>query len=172
METNPNDIVFVCEGRKIFSKYSTPRQLGLEDDCELCESSHSNLLLDTHSGLVGYYKSYWEQKEKRDKEERYRLIHGSPPPEEQGSLFPPITEAPAEPAKTRVCLRGTWGSFKVNVAAFVHVTTLTQVYCAKASKDASLAKGLKLQFDGDTLSPETTVGDLDMEDGDIIDVEV
>ncbi|WVF71583.1 hypothetical protein IAT40_006391 [Kwoniella sp. CBS 6097] len=50
------------------------------------------------------------------------------------------------------------------------VNTVLRFYCRKIGKPKEDADGLRLVFDGETLDGEMTIGELDIEDGDMMDV--
>lgn len=122
--------------------------------------------------LVGYEKAHWERLEKEKREARMRLINGSPPPVESSQPDIAREDTPEAAAAKRLKLSGGWGDYSIKVADTVKISSIAEYYCHKASKDAGLAGKIRLTFDGDVLDVDSTVGDLDVEDGDMIDVMV
>ena len=129
---------------------------------------------------VGYEKAHWDRLENERRKNVERLIKG-PGEEDEGSdgeadrgdySKSTSVEPEKEPEKrTKISLRGASGTYVVRVADYVTGTTLAKVFCEKAGKPASEVEKLRLTFDGDRIESETTVKELDLEDGDIIDVE-
>jgi hypothetical protein len=111
------------------------------------------------------------QKEKQ--REVDRLLHGDVPlsPERSDDVQPAAAPAP-EVKKIKISLRGAWGTYKISVPIRTTGIQLAEVYCDKSDRDVGLAKGVRLMFDGDKIGAEETLEDLDMDDGDQIDVEV
>ena len=58
----------------------------------------------------------------------------------------------------------------MNAHEHVTATYMVKWYCQKANRDPAEAAGMHLKFDGDVIHPTTTVGDMDVENGDQIDV--
>lgn len=80
-------------------------------------------------------------------------------------------EAPvaAEKKGTILKLRGTWGELLMRVPDNITIKILAAHYCKKHDR-AGEEDSIKLEFDGETLELETSIGDLGVEDRDILDV--
>ncbi|OCF36743.1 hypothetical protein I316_01339 [Kwoniella heveanensis BCC8398] len=59
---------------------------------------------------------------------------------------------------------------RLGAPSSMKVSTVLRFYCQKVGRPKEDAKGLKLVFDGETLDGEMTIGELDIEDGDMMDV--
>lgn len=124
---------------------------------------------------VGYNKDHWDRLEAEKVRETQRLLNGTPPRSPSPSAATSASAAaplPVAKKKISVCLRGEWGTIKMKTADFVKFSVLAQYYCNQTGKSLDLAPGLKLEFDGEVMDPESSVGDADMDEGDMIDVKV
>lgn len=80
--------------------------------------------------------------------------------------------SPKPETKVKVCLRGSWGEVKLAIAPSISFDTLAKAYCMKRNREDKFAPRITFSFDGDNIGRYTTVGELDIEDGDMIDVHV
>lgn len=81
------------------------------------------------------------------------------------------SEAPIEISdKVRINLMGPFGQVSATVLPHVTAASLCKYYLKRTDKDRSLIDTTRLSLDGETLEPEMTVDDMDVEAGDQIDV--
>jgi hypothetical protein len=80
--------------------------------------------------------------------------------------------SPKPEKKVKLCLRGPWGDVKLGILESIPFDTLAKAYCMKTKKAETLASKITFSFDGETIGRYSTVGELDIEDGDMIDVHV
>ena len=69
-------------------------------------------------------------------------------------------------------MRGAWGEVKLGIAHSIAFDTLAKAYCMKMKREEKHAANISFSFDGETIGRYSTVGELDVEDGDMIDVHV
>jgi hypothetical protein len=93
----------------------------------------------------------------------------SPGAEAEGDVAVP---SPKPEKKVKLCLRGAWGEVKLAIAHSIPFDTLAKAYCMKTKKEEKFASKISFSFDGETIGRYVTVGELDIEDGDMIDVHV
>lgn len=82
----------------------------------------------------------------------------------------PASASPAPIKKIKICLQGAWGSTKFGVIPEVTGLALAELYCEKNQKDIKIARTLKLYFDGELIGVEATAEQIDLDDGDLVDV--
>jgi hypothetical protein len=70
----------------------------------------------------------------------------------------------------RFTLSGEEGSTQARVASHVLASALCKFYCKKLNLDMTMAAKLRLSLDGDAIDPDTKFGDMDVDDGDQVDV--
>lgn len=135
---------------------------------------------------VAYEKVVWEKvQELQRKAERERLFGddddfgasptGSPSKSKAGSPAPDTAAASVpEPVedenKVKMKLRGAAGELNTRATKETKVSTLIKYYCTKFNIAADRAAGMYLDLDGEQFTGDSTVNDLDLEDGDMVDV--
>lgn len=72
--------------------------------------------------------------------------------------------------KIRINLMGPFGQVTATVLPHVTAASLCKFYLKRTDKDKSLVDTTRLSLDGETLEPDTTVEDMDVEAGDQIDI--
>ena len=72
--------------------------------------------------------------------------------------------------KSRFTLSGAEGDVQAIVQAHVTAKTLCKYYAKKRNLDESVVASLRLSLDGETMDPNTKVADMDVDDGDQVDV--
>lgn len=130
--------------------------------------------------VVGYERSVWErlEKEKRARQARELAeLNGSQYPEDDDPPSPsrdrpPGVEAESQEKAERIklVLRGEWGEKRLGAEKTVTVGVMLRYYCKEMGKSAEEAKKLKMRFDGETIGHETTVGETEVENGDILEI--
>lgn len=74
--------------------------------------------------------------------------------------------------KVKLVLRGPKGDeWRFSVSKTTLVSTLLRYYCTKSGIGEDEAANLRLSFDGEHFDSNATVEDMELESGDLIDVE-
>ncbi|WOO77048.1 Ubiquitin-like protein pmt3/smt3 [Vanrija pseudolonga] len=171
----PEEILVTYNGRRIFATSQTLLQLGIFESAE----------------FSGYERATWDKLERQRKADQARLLgvesredaaddnadnDGTPRRVTSGS---PDTsgagaskEAPAPPAdetqRVRIIVRGAKGDeIRFATKVTTPASTILKYYC---SKSGIAEIGLSLWWDGEAVEPTTTLEELDVENGDIVEV--
>lgn len=141
---------------------------------------------------AGYEKPIWEKFERQRKAEQARLLgvdtseeaadgtdnNGSPrrvasgSPDTSGTAGGASTEAPAKPAdetqRVRIIVRGAKADeIRFATKVTTPASTILKYYCSKSGIDET---GLSLWWDGEAVEPTSTLEELEVENGDIVEV--
>ncbi|CAK9785443.1 hypothetical protein CC85DRAFT_330383 [Cutaneotrichosporon oleaginosum] len=156
-----DQLVLVHEGQRIFSPDKTPKQLGISFTGE----------------LKGYELSVYEKIQKAERRARLALFdseprQGSDDKERSSARSPSPLRVPSPPAvqKVKLHLRGPKGELHFTAAPTTLVSTILRYYCNKQGVDPSEVERYRLEFDGEHFEGDATVGDMELESGDLIDV--
>lgn len=167
---NPADLILEHEGSKVYSGL-TPLKLGLQ--------------ADTETDMLGYEVAVYEKvlkKREADKRRRIAELNGDPIPEEEEDVdgeaktesgSKEVEEEPKAEVKkgTILRLRGKWGEVILKANDEIKVKMLILHYCKRTERVGEEGK-VRLEFDGEELEPESTIGELDVEDRVILDVKI
>ncbi|WVN88206.1 uncharacterized protein L203_103407 [Cryptococcus depauperatus CBS 7841] len=172
----PEDIILVYDGQRVYAR-ETPRELGIFGGSSV--------------EMKGYEKSYWDKLEAQRRARFEDFDKGlsrspSPPPHPVGqssrvttdtsqahavrpSYSPPLE---AEEGDTiRIVVRGKDSKeAKMKVGMAITANTILRFFCKKTARPKDDAAKMQLVFDGERVEREATVGDLDCEDGDMLEV--
>jgi hypothetical protein len=127
----------------------------------------------------GYEKGQYERSQAKEREERAQRFAepkastGDTPTRPTHDTVAAAVAPPSEDGKApiKLTLRGAAGAeVKVLATADMKAIKLLRWYCRKTGKDDGDAHGLALEFDGEEIDHTTTVGDMDVESGDMLDV--
>jgi hypothetical protein len=123
---------------------------------------------------VGYEKHVWKKIAEQKAADVARLLEGvDAPPLAPSSPPPTSTPAVEEPEsadnKIKVKLRGHPGTINLHTAMTSKVLTILRFYCTKFSLTADPAN-MYLGFDGEKFTGDSCLGDMEIEDGDLIEV--
>lgn len=72
--------------------------------------------------------------------------------------------------KVRLKLRGAEGEHALKAGRDTKISTLLKYYCMKHSLAHEVAESMYIDLDGERFEGDATVEDLDVEDGDLVDV--
>ncbi|KAK8864294.1 hypothetical protein IAR55_001540 [Kwoniella newhampshirensis] len=165
------DIVLTYEGNRVYSRM-TPQELGIGHRAE----------------MTGYEKPYFERKEKERRAKLEALVdsddddevpkpipdpsqpsNGNGIPSTLDSAPPPTTE---ENSVRFVVKDVKGGEVKLKVALNITANTVLRFYCKKINRPRDDAAKMRLILDGDAVEPDTPMGELDLSDGDMLEVRV
>ncbi|BEI79976.1 hypothetical protein CcaverHIS002_0105050 [Cutaneotrichosporon cavernicola] len=155
-----DQLILVYEGQRIFLSEKTPKQLGIKF-------------------TEGYELPVYEKVQQAERKARLALFGDNPrrtdkdlDEGEPSRRSPSPLRAPLPPAvqKVKLHLRGPKGELHFSAAPTTLVSTILKFYCNKQGVDASEAHRFRLEFDGEHFEGNSTVGDMDVESGDLIDV--
>lgn len=123
----------------------------------------------------GYEKATWEKIQERQRAERAKLLQEgraddvpSSQQEEGGSPTPPSPPANEDNDKLRLVIRGAAGEVRFACSATTAVSKICAFYCSKFELPG--AENARLKFDGEVFEGDTTIGDMDLESGDMVDI--
>lgn len=112
--------------------------------------------------------AHWERSEAeramKDKDEDETPANAE---QEQGESSEPV---PDTDNKSRFTLSGAEGDVQAIVQSHVTAKTLCKYYAKKKGLDEKVAATLRLSLDGEVIDPDTKVQDMDVDDGDQVDV--
>lgn len=113
----------------------------------------------------------WDKIQREKEEQRRRVLMQDQ--NEEGTALRSPTPPPLEESDNRVKikLQGRAGEVKIATNRAAKVLTLCRYYCKKAGLDPNKASNMNLRFDGEKFGPDASVEDMDIEDGDMVDVE-
>ncbi|BEJ11048.1 hypothetical protein CspHIS471_0104700 [Cutaneotrichosporon sp. HIS471] len=158
-----DQLILVYEGQRIFLSEKTPKQLGIKFTGE----------------LKGYELPVYEKVQQAERQARLALFGDNPRPTDEDldeggpsrrSPSPLRARSPPAVQKVKLHLRGPKGELHFSAAPTTLVSTILKFYCNKQGVDASEAHRFRLEFDGEHFDGNSTVGDMDVESGDLIDV--
>ncbi|ODN79747.1 hypothetical protein L202_03661 [Cryptococcus amylolentus CBS 6039] len=170
LSKSPDDFVLVYDGKRVWPSDS-PKGLKIFGGSEV--------------DMMGYEKLHWE---KMEKERRQRLENRDFSYDREPSLAnedgkPGDTNASAEAASAspapleeavesiRLTVRGSNGQeAKIKVSKTVSAHTVLRFYCKKVGRPKEDADGMQLVFDGDNVNNDEKMGNIDCEDGDMLEV--
>ncbi|WWD17408.1 hypothetical protein CI109_101849 [Kwoniella shandongensis] len=164
------DIVLTYEGNRVYSRM-TPRELGIGHRAD----------------MTGYEKPYFERKEKERRAKIEALVESDddddPKPISDPSASPttdtnfngnstlPATASEVLDNPIRFVIKDAkGGEVKLKVATNITANTVLRYYCQKVERPKTDANQMKLVLDGDVVEPDTPMGELDLSDGDMIEV--
>ncbi|WVR07150.1 hypothetical protein IAU60_004191 [Kwoniella sp. DSM 27419] len=174
LQKRPEDIILVYDNDRVYPR-STPAQLGIIDRGE----------------MTGYEKAYYDQiqKDRRalylgsddDPPDRTSVSSNSPVPDrstngagpsEIGSVnADPLATAQAPTPVIRFRLRSSTGQEQhLKAPPDMKSISVLRFFCVKTGRPKEDAEKLKLLWDGEAVDKDTTIGELDIEDGDVLDV--
>lgn len=90
--------------------------------------------------------------------------------EQEGNASQSSEPIPDADHKSRFTLSGAEGDVQALVQSHVTAKTLCKYYAKKKNLDEGVAATLRLSLDGDIMDPATKVEDMDVDDGDQVDV--
>ncbi|EKD02134.1 hypothetical protein A1Q2_03496 [Trichosporon asahii var. asahii CBS 8904] len=167
-----SDIVLVHNGHRIFATNQSPIELGIGDQGQ----------------LKGYEKAIWRKVQDEEERKRRERIAAemSPAPDaddgEAGSPAPvpasdddgtaPLVEPPTEDTveKIKFTVRGEEGNLRLQVRLSTTAGSICRHYCNKYGITGARADNMRLHFDGESFDPETEISEMDLEPGDLVDV--
>lgn len=84
----------------------------------------------------------------------------------------PIPEPPATNAvdKIKLTVRGEEGNLRLQAKLTTTAGSICRHYCNKYHITGPRAESMRLYFDGESFEPDTEIGDMDLEAGDLVDV--
>lgn len=105
---------------------------------------------------------------------RSQPVDGEPSASTSAPISPPLERpralSPSE--KVKLVLRGPKGEeWRFSVSKTTLVSSMLKYYCSKSGLDESEMVNLRLSFDGEHFDSTATVEDMELESGDLIDVE-
>ncbi|WVQ83196.1 hypothetical protein IAT38_005335 [Cryptococcus sp. DSM 104549] len=162
----PDDIILVYEGERCYSR-QTPADLRIRTDAT--------------AEMVGYEKYHYDiiEAERRARLEKLDDDDDVPAPDDDdnapASPSGAAREVSATPAPENgetilIHVRGSNGEARLRVRKTVTAGKVLKHYCTKVGLSKDDVEKLQLVFDGSGVDPEDKVGDLDVEDGDMLDV--
>jgi hypothetical protein len=121
--------------------------------------------------LVGYEKTYWDKIQREEAEARASLLAGGPGDDTEPPADIPSPELPDPSTDTiKIKLRGSAGEVAVSTKQVNSAVTLVRYYCSKFGLTYE-GSGLCLILDGERVENNTTVEEMDLDDGDMVDVD-
>lgn len=127
----------------------------------------------------------WEKVQKEEQRKRAERIAAEASPAQSDSDEGCSPPAPADSIvnvaplagpeagaiqKIKLVVRGEEGDLKLQARLSTTTSSICRHYCHKYNIDGSRAENMKLYFDGEPFGPDTEIRDLDLEDGDLVDV--
>ncbi|WVQ72532.1 hypothetical protein IAR50_002089 [Cryptococcus sp. DSM 104548] len=167
LNKGPDDFVLVYDGQRVWASDS-PKNLKIFGGSEV--------------DMTGYEKPHWD---KMEKERRHRLEKFNLPddggsvtttkPDGTNAALETTSASPAPPEEAaesiRLTVRGSDGQeAKIKVSKNVSAHTVLRFYCKKVGRPKEDADGLQLVFDGDNVDNNEKMGNIDCEDGDMLEV--
>lgn len=140
------------------------------------------------TGTEGYEKAIWRKVQDEEERKRRERIAAemSPAPDaddgEAGSPAPvpasdddgtaPLVEPPTEDTveKIKFTVRGEEGNLRLQVRLSTTAGSICRHYCNKYGITGARADNMRLHFDGESFDPETEISEMDLEPGDLVDV--
>lgn len=154
----PGDLVIEYNGARL-GKHMSPLRLGIPPKAEV--------------RLLSYEVAVYDKivKEREEERERRMAGEGGDDKDDEAKDESKVEEEPVEEEKkgTILRLRGSWGEANMKVQDHIQVKQLAVYYCRKVLKVGRETE-LVLSFDGERLEEDAIVGDLGVEDRDMIDV--
>lgn len=136
----------------------------------------------------GYEKAIWrkiQDEEERKRRERIAAEMSPEPDAEDGesglpapaaasdddSVAPPV-ELPTEDTveKIKFIVRGEEGNLRLQVRLTTTAGSICRHFCNKFGITGARADNMRLHFDGESFDPETEISEMDLESGDLVDV--
>jgi len=133
-------------------------------------------LHDITDSSEGFEKPVWEKVSKLRAQERIRLLEGedAAPHERSRSRSPtpvePLPEPEQGPPPVLIKLRSAAGELPLRIKPTSRVNTMLRFYCDKKGIPLEHAENMYVEVDGEQYRGDDSLGDLDLEDNDIIDV--
>lgn len=175
---DPDQLVLQYQGGKIYYASVTPQQLGIAADAEVDMKCYEKFVWDKLNSVdeadpstraaEGDASDDDVQLLPSDKGKgKAQVITADIPPPRAPSPLPP---SPAVP-KIFLRLRGQWGEIKVGLQPHITASQILQSYAGRVNMRSELSR-MHLVLDGETLDEDTAVADMDVESGDLVDVEL
>ncbi|KAK4684823.1 hypothetical protein P7C73_g5346, partial [Tremellales sp. Uapishka_1] len=158
----PDDIVLIHNGQKLFSFRMTPIKLGIVDVAD----------------MVGYEKTFYERLEQEKKQARAARLAAlkspspSPDPGSRSRNGSPNLTPTTAVVKVKLTLKDNHGrEAKVRLSHGTTAGAMLKWFCKKTGRSMDDAETLALVIEGEAVDRNTKIEDMDVDEGDQIDVE-
>jgi hypothetical protein len=119
---------------------------------------------------VCYEKAHWERIEVERTQRETPVDTGVAQEDQEETGSQSSEPVPETEKKVRFTLAGAQGDIQASVLPHVTARSLCKYYVKKTNMDPSLAVSMRLSWDGETIDPEMKFEELDVDDGDQVDV--
>jgi hypothetical protein len=114
--------------------------------------------------------AHWERLEAERRMKDQGEDENTEQAEQDGNASHSSEPVPEVDNKSRFTLSGAEGDVQALVQSHVTAKTLCKYYAKKKGLEEGVAATLRLSLDGDIIDPSTKVEDMDVDDGDQVDV--